>query len=202
MLFRSGYGFNKSHSTAYAFLAYQTAYLKANYPKHFAAALLTIEAQNADKLAVYLAECRERGITVLQPDINKSQLNFSVEPGTGVRFGLTAIKGLGEGAINAILEARTALGGRIPSLHALCEVLDMRIANKRVFEALVKSGACDSLVRGADAASALAARARLFAAIDSACEHGSRTQRDKDLGQNDLFGGGPEHNPEIGRAHV
>ena len=106
--FFAGYGFNKSHSTAYALLAYQTAYLKANYPWHFAAALLTIEAQNTDKLAMYLAEARERGIPVLPPDINESQLNFSVEPGKGVRFGLTAIKGLGEGAVNAILDARAA----------------------------------------------------------------------------------------------
>jgi DNA polymerase III subunit alpha len=187
--FFAGYGFNKSHSTAYALLAYQTGYLKANYPWHFAAALFTIEAQNTDKLAIYLAEARDRGIPLLPPDINESQLNFSVEPAKGVRFGLTAIKGLGDGAINAILEARTALGGRIPSLHALCEILDMRLANKRVFEALVKSGACDSLAAG------LPSRARLLAAIDSACEHGSRTQRDKDLGQTDLFGGGPEHNP-------
>ncbi len=82
MEYFAGYGFNKSHSTAYAFLAYQTAYLKANYPWHFAAALLTIEAQNTDKLAMYLAECRERGIPVLPPDINESQLNFSVEAGT------------------------------------------------------------------------------------------------------------------------
>src|SRR5215211_7927744 len=88
----AGYGFNKSHSTAYAFLAYQTAYLKANYPWHFAAALLTIEAQNADKLALYLGECRERQIPVLPPDINESQLRFSVEPDKGVRFGLTAVK--------------------------------------------------------------------------------------------------------------
>ena len=101
----AGYGFNKSHSTAYALLAYQTAYLKANYPWHFAAALLTIEAQNTDKLAMYLGECRDRGIPVLSPDINESQLGFSVEPGRGVRFGLTAIKGLGEGAIRSILDA-------------------------------------------------------------------------------------------------
>jgi DNA polymerase-3 subunit alpha len=191
MEYFAGYGFNKSHSTAYAFLAYQTAYLKANYPWHFAAALLTIEAQNTDKLAMYLAESRERAIPVLPPDINESQMNFSVESGKGVRFGLTAIKGLGEGAITAIIEARQALGGRIPSLHALCEILDMRLANKRVFEALVKSGACDSLVGGTthpvlrDAIPAV--RARLFAAIDGACEHGARTQRDKELGQTDLF---------------
>jgi DNA polymerase-3 subunit alpha len=198
MEYFAGYGFNKSHSTAYAFLAYQTAYLKANYPWHFAAALLTIEAQNTDKLAMYLAESRDRGIPVLPPDINESQLHFSVEPGKGVRFGLTAIKGLGEGAIRAILDARARLGGRIPSLHALCEELDLRIANKRVFEALVKAGACDSLV-GSNRHPPLreglnAIRARLFAAIDGACDHGNRLQRNKDLGQVDLFGGGDAEN--------
>ncbi len=190
--FFAGYGFNKSHSTTYAFLAYQTAYLKANYPWHFAAALFTIEAQNTDKLAMYLAEARDRAIPVLPPDINESQLNFSVERGKGVRFGLTAIKGLGEGAINSILTARAQLGGRIPSLHALCEILDLRLANKRVFEALIKSGACDSLVDRTDKP-LRATRARLLASTDAACDHGARTQRDKDLGQSDLFGGSDEH---------
>ena len=194
MEYFAGYGFNKSHSTAYAYLAYQTAYLKANYPWHFAAALLTIEAQNTDKLSTYLGEARDRGIPVLPPDINQSQLRFSVEPGKGVRFGLTAIKGLGEGAIESILQARTALGGRIPSLHTLCEILDMRLANKRVFEALVKSGACDSLlpdepVTGDRITMLARGRARLFATIEAATEHGARTQRDKALGQSDLFGG-------------
>jgi DNA polymerase III subunit alpha len=190
MEYFAGYGFNKSHSTAYAFLAYQTAFLKANYPWHFAAALLTIEAQNTDKLAMYMAESRDRGIPVLPPDINESQLHFSVEPGRGVRFGLTAIKGLGESAITSLLDARTQLGGRIPSLHALCEILDLRLANKRVFEALVKAGACDTLVGGGtnpvlrDPIPVV--RARLFAAIDGACEHGSRTQRNKEFGQADL----------------
>ncbi len=103
----AGYGFNKSHSTAYAFLAYQTAYLKANYPWHFAAALLTIEAQNTDKLALYLGECRERGIPVLPPDVNESELRFTVTP-AGVRFGLTAIKNVGEGAIESLLAVRRA----------------------------------------------------------------------------------------------
>src|SRR6266446_3936643 len=111
----AGYGFNKSHSTAYAFLAYQTAYLKANYPWQFAAALLTIEAQNTDKLAVYLIECRDRGVPVLPPDINESQLRFTVTP-NGVRFGLTAIKNVGEGAIESLLEVRRKQG-RIASLH-------------------------------------------------------------------------------------
>ncbi|HXH23964.1 MAG TPA: DNA polymerase III subunit alpha [Vicinamibacterales bacterium] len=228
MEYFAGYGFNKSHSTAYAFLAYQTAYLKANYPSHFTAALLTIEAQNTDKLATYLAEARERGLTVLPPDINRSQLRFAVEAradgSRAVRFGLTAIKGLGETAIRAILEARDRLGGRIPSLHALCETVDLRVVNKRVLEALVKSGACDSLVvpepsggngsadpsrhRTTESGRASTSpdpecragsadpppetlrhlRARLYAAIDGAIEHGTRTQRDRELGQSDLFG--------------
>ncbi len=143
----AGYGFPKAHSTAYAFLAYQTAYLKANYPWYFAASLLTIEAQNTDKLALYLGECRERGIPVLPPDINESQLRFTVEPGTGVRFGLTAIKNVGEGAVESLLEVRKKQG-RITSLLGLCEDLDLRLVNKRVFESLAKAGAFDSIVRG------------------------------------------------------
>ena len=184
----AGYGFNKAHATAYALLAYRTAYLKANYPRHFAASLFTIEAQNTEKLASYIAEARERGITVLPPDLNASQLRFTVVP-EGVRFGLTAIKGLGEGAIQSILEVRTSLG-RITSLHQLCESLDLRLVNKRVLEALVKSGACDTLVPSGVPLSA--GRATLFGAIDSAIEHGGRTQRDRDLGQSSLFGGDDE----------
>ena len=115
----AGYGFNKSHSTAYAFLAYQTAYLKANYPWHFAAALLTIEAQNTDKLALYLGECRDRGIPVLPPDINESQLRFTVEPGKGVRFGLTAIKNVGEGAIESLLDGAREAGPHHVAARAL-----------------------------------------------------------------------------------
>src|SRR6185295_1329220 len=129
----AGYGFPKAHSTAYAFLAYQTAYLKANYPWHFAAALLTIEAQNTDKLAMYLGECRERGIPLLPADIHESELRFTVDPGHGVRFGLTAIKNVGEGAIESLLDVRKKRG-RVASLHALCEDLDLRLVNKRVFE--------------------------------------------------------------------
>jgi DNA polymerase III subunit alpha len=185
MEYFAGYGFPKAHSTAYAFLAYQTAYLKANYPRHFAAALLTIEAANTDKLALYIGECRDRGIAVLPPDINESQLHFTVVP-EGVRFGLTAIKGLGEGAINCIIETRTRVG-RITSLHQLCEELDLRAVNKRVLEALVRSGACDSLIP--QGITLGASRAKLLAAVDAAIEHGNRTQRDRDQGQADLFGG-------------
>jgi DNA polymerase-3 subunit alpha len=186
----AGYGFNKSHSTAYAYLAYQTAYLKANYPWHFASALLTIEAQNTDKLALYLGECRERDIPVLPPDVNESQLRFTVEPGEGVRFGLTAIKNVGEGAIESLLAVRKGLG-RITSLHALCEELDLRLANKRVFESLTKAGAFDSLTKADPAVASLPSadvRPRLMAAIDAACEHGARHQRDRNEGQAQLFG--------------
>src|SRR3954464_2485676 len=181
----AGYGFNKSHSTAYALLAYQTAYLKANYPWHFAAALLTIESQNTDKLAMYLQECKDRGIPVLPPDINRSQLAFTVTP-EGVRFGLTAVKNVGEGAIASILSVR-ASQGKIVSLHGLCDELDLRLVNKRVLESLVKAGAFDSL--GVKASKIGAVRARLMATIDLACEHGARRQRDRDLGQAQLFGG-------------
>ncbi len=186
----AGYGFNKSHSTAYALLAYQTAYLKANYPWHFAAALLTIEAQNIEKLAFYLSDCRDRGIPVLPPDINESQLRFTVEPGKGVRFGLTAIRNVGEGAIESLLAVR-AKHGRISSLAALCEDLDLRLVNKRVFESLVKAGAFDSLARadaGAESSPSRTLRPRLLAAVDLACGHGARHQRDKDEGQAQLFG--------------
>ncbi|MGE3521184.1 MAG: DNA polymerase III subunit alpha, partial [Vicinamibacterales bacterium] len=198
----AGYGFNKAHATAYALLAYRTAYLKAHYPWHFAASLLTIESQNTEKLAMYLGECRERGIPVLPPDVNQSELRFTVEPGKGVRFGLTAIKNVGEGAIESLLTVRKAQG-QIRSLHALCEDLDLRLANKRVFESLVKAGAFDSVARGDAALAALpsaALRPRLMAAIDPACEHGARQQRDKLDGQAQLFGGfddGAQHHPAM-----
>ena len=186
----AGYGFPKAHSTAYAFLAYQTAYLKVNYPWHFAAALLTIEAQNTDKLALYLGECRDRGIPVLAPDINESQLRFTVEPDTGVRFGLFAIKNVGEGAIQSLLDVRKKQG-RISSLVSLCEDLDLRLVNKRVFESLAKAGAFDSLARGTshETLPSTALRPRLLAAVDGACEYGARIQRDRDQGQAQLFGG-------------
>src|SRR5204863_9063695 len=144
MEFFAGYGFNKSHSTTYAWVAYQTAYLKANFPWHFMAALLTIEAANTDKLAMYLGECRDLGIPILAPDINKSQLAFTVEK-AGVRFGLCAVKNVGEGAILSMLGVRRDLG-RIDSLFTLCEQVDQRLVNKRPLESLVKAGAFDSLV--------------------------------------------------------
>jgi len=197
----AGYGFNKSHSTAYAYLAYQTAYLKANYPWHFASALFTIEAQNTEKLALYLGEARDRGIPVLPPDINESQLRFTVEPDKGVRFGLTAIKNVGEGAIESLLEVRRKQG-RIRSLTALCEDLDLRLVNKRVFESLVKAGAFDSVAQGTEFETLASAslRPRLMAAIDAACEYGARAQRDREQGQAQLFGGADDHAAGSGSA--
>jgi DNA polymerase-3 subunit alpha len=186
----AGYGFNKSHSTAYALLAYHTAYLKANYPWHFMAALLTIESQNTAKLASYLHECRELRVPILPPDVNISELAFTVRP-DGVRFGLGAIKNVGESAIASILQARAA-HGRITSLFHLCEDLDLRLVNKRVLESLIKSGAMDSLgagEAGGPAASA-ALRPRLLAALDGAVDYGNRHRRDRDKGQTQLFGGG------------
>jgi DNA polymerase-3 subunit alpha len=188
MEYFAGYGFNKSHSTTYAWVAYQTAYLKANYPAQFMAALLTIEAANTDKLAMYLGECRELGVTILPPDINSSQMSFTVVD-DGVRFGLCAVKNVGEGAILSILAVREQLG-RIESLFTLCEHVDLRLVNKRVFESLIKAGAMDSLSAGGGSVGAR--RARLFAAVDKALEHGGRHQRDRDKGQSLLFGGADE----------
>ncbi len=192
MEFFAGYGFNKSHSTTYAWVAYQTAYLKANYPWHFMAALLTIEAANTDKLAMYLGECRDLGIPILPPDVNASQLAFTVERGErgaggGVRFGLCAVKNVGEGAVLSILGVRRDQG-TIDSLFTLCEQVDQRLVNKRPIESLVKAGALDSLGEGSIASR----RARLFAAVDRAIEHGGRHQRDREDGHVSLFGAAGE----------
>ena len=186
----AGYGFNKSHSTAYAFLAYQTAYLKANYPWHFAAALLTIEAQNTDKLALYLGECRDRGIPVLPPDINESQLRVHRRAGKGVRFGLTAIKNVGEGAIESLLDGAEEAGAH----HvAACAVRGPRPAAGQ--QARVREPGEGRRLRFARAGrSTERCRPRscgrgCMAAIDAACEHGARLQRDRLEGQAQLFGG-------------
>ena len=189
MEYFAGYGFNKSHSTTYAWVAYQTGYLKANYPRHFMAALLTIEAANTDKLAMYLGECRELGVPILPPDVNRSELPFTVSP-EGVRFGLCAVKNVGEGAVQSILAVRKELG-RLDSLFALCEHVDLRLVNKRVLESLIKAGALDSLAPDAEG-NTRRGRARLFAAVDRALEYGGRHQRDRDKGQHQLFGGTAE----------
>ncbi len=184
MEFFAGYGFNKSHSTAYALLAYQTGYLKANFPWHFMAALLTIEAQNTEKLSLYLNECRDMEVPVLPPDVNASDMGFRVTS-EGVRFGLMAVKNVGSGAIESILARRSQLK-RIESLFTLCEDIDLRLVNKRVFESLVKAGAFDSIL-ATDERSTSLRRAQLSSMIDPCLEHGNRFQRDRDRGQTQLF---------------
>jgi DNA polymerase-3 subunit alpha len=154
------------------------------------AALLTIESQNTPKLAMYLGECRALGVSVLPPDINSSDLAFTVTP-DGVRFGLGAVKNVGEAAALALLDARRRDGG-VRSLYRLCEQLDSKQVNRRVFESLVKAGALDSLAEGVPALTCLPApalRSRLFSAVEKALEHGTRSRRDRDQGQTQLFGG-------------
>ncbi len=173
----SGYGFNKSHSAGYALIAYQTGYLKAHYPVHFMAALLTSEKENTDNIVKYINEARGMGIRVLPPDINHSDVDFTVEGGN-IRFGLGAIKNVGEGAIQSMLEVRQRLG-RFESLTQFCREVDLRLANKRVLESLIKSGSFDSIGEH---------RAQLYVGIDRAMEEAQRTRRDRASGQSSLFG--------------
>src|SRR5205814_7873557 len=135
----AGYGFNKSHSAAYALLAYQTAWLKTHYPVEFMAALLTSETGNTDDVVKYINECREMRIAVEAPDINVSDANFTPH-GSAIRFGLAAVKNVGHNAIESIIVARTQLA-RFSSIYEFCEKVDLRLLNKRVLESLIKSGA-------------------------------------------------------------
>ncbi len=172
----AGYGFNKSHSAAYALLAYQTAYLKTHYPVEFMAALLTSETGNTDKVVKYINECREMGIAVEPPDVSVSDANFTPH-GSAIRFGLAAIRNVGQNAIESILGARRKLG-RFRSFFEFCENVDLRLLNKRVLESLIKSGALDSLGH----------RAQLMQAVDRAIDRGQKAQRDIESGQHGLFG--------------
>jgi DNA polymerase III subunit alpha len=172
----AGYGFNKSHSAAYALLAYHTAYLKTHFPVEFMAALLTSVTGTTDDVVKYINECREMGIAVEPPDINVSDANFTPH-GTAIRFGLAAVKNVGHNAIESIVAARKELG-KFESIYEFCEKVDLRLLNKRVLESLIKSGAMDSLGR----------RAQLMAVLDKAIEHAQKTQRDAESGQHGLFG--------------
>lgn len=139
----AGYGFNKSHAACYAFIAYQTAYLKAHYPTEFMAALLSIDADDIDRVTLEVEECRANGIVILPPDVNASNLSFSIEGDRKIRFGLSAIKGLGSNTIDKILEVRKE--GTFESLEDMMSRLDSKVMNKKSIEALAKSGALDSL---------------------------------------------------------
>ncbi|MBW1684101.1 MAG: DNA polymerase III subunit alpha, partial [Deltaproteobacteria bacterium] len=174
----AGYGFPKSHSTAYALITYQTAYLKANHPREYLAALLTTESGNHDKLGRYITHAQQLDIDVLAPDVNESARDFTVVEG-GIRFGLAGVKNVGEGAIETILEARSE-GGAFGSLFDFAGRIDGHRVNRRVVESLVKCGAFDSLHEN---------RSAVWAGLDVALEAGASAQRDREIGQESLFAG-------------
>jgi DNA polymerase-3 subunit alpha len=167
----SGYGFNKSHSAAYALVAYQTAYLKTHYPVEFMAALLTSETSKPENVVKYIGECKEMGIRVEPPDVQVSGAQFTPHE-DAIRFGLAAVKNVGGNAIESILKARTEVGGRFKSLWEFCEKVDLRVMNKRVIESLIKAGALDSL----------GPRAALMKAVDKAMERAQKSQKDAERG--------------------
>jgi DNA polymerase III subunit alpha len=173
----AGYGFNKSHSAAYAYLAYVTAYLKAHYSVEFMSALLTSQAGNTDNVVKYINECREMGIRVLPPDVNQSDLHFT-PAGDAIRFGLDAVKNIGQSAVETIVTAREE-GGSFDSIYHFCERVNLGAVNRRAMESLIKAGALDST--GAN-------RAQLTEALDRALESGMRASRDRAMGQHGLFG--------------
>ncbi len=190
----AGYGFNKSHSCAYALLAYQTAWLKTHYPVEFMAAMLTSETGNIEKVVKYINEARSMSITVLPPDVNSSDVDFT-PVGDQIRFGLRAIKNVGENTVKGILAARETLG-RFTSFYEFVESVEARQLNKRVLESLIRAGAMDGLS---------AHRAQMIAVTDRAVERAQKLQRARDSGQHGLFGGSslqaealaPEILPEV-----
>ncbi|MFH2056263.1 MAG: DNA polymerase III subunit alpha [bacterium] len=175
----AGYGFNKSHSVGYALLAYQTAYLKSHYPHEFMAALLSSEMESADRIIILMEECRRMGIGLLPPDVNESELVFSVV-GEKIRFGLAAVKNVGHGAVEAMITARND-GERFESLFDFCTRVDSSAINRRAIESLVAAGAFDS-VKGN--------RAQQFAAVEIALNFGHSLQKKEAINQADLFGSG------------
>lgn len=185
----AGYGFNKSHAAAYGWISYQTAYLKANFPLQYLTALMSSVKDKTDKLVEYIDEARKTGITVLPPDVNESLTDFAVV-GERIRFGLAAIKGVGEGAVHSIIEARES-GGRFIDLFDLAKRVDAKQVNRRVFEALTKCGALDELPGN---------RAQKLAALDLALDLAAHATREKELGQVSLFGDVAEHAPALAPA--
>jgi DNA polymerase-3 subunit alpha len=181
MAYFAGYGFNKSHSAAYALITYQTAYLKAHHPLEFMAALLTSEMGNEDKIVQYIGECRVMGIAILPPDVNQSNEGFTIAD-QAIRFGLVAIKNVGAGAIQSVLDSRATLG-RFSSLEHFCREVDLRKVNRRVIESLIKCGAF---------ASTGARRAQLMEALDGTMEAASTAQAERRIGQATLFAASPD----------
>ena len=187
----AGYGFNKSHSTAYGAVAYQTAYLKAHYPQEFMAALLSCELGETEKLIEHIDDCRRMGIEILPPDINVGDVEFSVK-GEQLTFGLGAIKGVGEAAIQSIVSEREA-NGPFKNIFDLTERCDPKCVTKGVLELLVKAGACDSMG---------GRRAQMFAVIERAVQGAAAIFRDKQRGQKNLFGGDEDEQPASNSPQV
>ncbi len=175
----AGYGFNKSHSAAYAMLAYQTAWLKAHYPEAFMAAVLSSDMEHTDKVVSFIDECAGIGLEVLPPDINHSMYAFTVAGQGTIRYGLGAVKGVGEGAVDAIIEER-ARGGPFANLADLCRRVDLKVTGRRTLEAMVKSGCFDGFGQN---------RATLANALPAAMQLGEQRTRAVAAGQDDLFGG-------------
>ena len=174
----AGYGFNKSHSAAYALLSYQTAWLKAHYPAAFMAAVLSSDMDKTDKVVTLIDECASMGLSVDPPDVNESVYAFRVAGPAGIRYGLGAIKGVGESAVQALIEERSA-NGRYLSLPDLCRRIDLQRVNRRVLEALIRSGSLDGFGPN---------RATLTAELDRAMHLGEQNSRAMSVGQVDLFG--------------
>lgn len=171
------YGFNKSHSAAYALITYQTAYLKSNFPIEYMTALLSCDRDNTDKVVEYIQESKKMGIKVLPPNVNNSLVDFSIED-QQIRFGLTALKNVGLNAVQSIIDSRSE-EGIFENIYNLCERVDLRLVNKKVLECLIKSGACDDFQ---------ANRASLFNSIDKALDYGQKAKEEKNSGQFSLFG--------------
>jgi DNA polymerase-3 subunit alpha len=173
----AGYGFNKSHSVSYAFISYQTAFLKTHYTTEYMASLLTSIMGNNDKVALYIKECRNMNIEILPPDINQSLVNFTVVGGKAIRFGLAAVKNVGEKAINSIIDEHKK-NSNFTSLLDFCQRVDLRVVNKRVIESLIKCGAFDSIG---------ARRSQLLAVLDVSLKNGQEYQKSKRNGQTSIF---------------
>jgi DNA polymerase III subunit alpha len=191
MAYFAGYGFNKSHSAAYALIAYWTAYLKAHYAREYMAALLTSEVQNSDKVIRYINESRDMGISILSPDVNDSFRDFRVV-GEAIRFGLAAVKNVGDNAIEAIILAREA-GGPFSSLYDFCQRVNLKVMNRRVIESLIKCGAFDTTGE---------TRAQMFVCLDEYLEAGQKRQRDREDGQFSMFDDIEAASPTLPRPRV
>ncbi len=181
----AGYGFNKSHSAAYALVSYQTAYLKEHYPAPFMAAVLSTEMQNTDKVVTLVEECRNMKLPLTPPDVNTGDFKFSVNDDGEIVYGLGAIKGVGEGPIEAIVEARSQ-GGPFVDLFDFCERTDSRKLNKRTLEALIRCGALDKL--GPNVESWGSKRAIMMASLEDALKAAVQSSRNADIGMMDMFG--------------